>query len=334
MPQNQPSNIPYANLTPDVLLDAIESLGMQTDGRFLALNSYENRVYQIGIEDQKPIVAKFYRPNRWTHEAILEEHQFALDLSHQEIPVVAPLELNSKTLHEYNGFHFSLYSLHGGRAPELENTEHLEWLGRFIGRIHAMGSRFPFQHRRTLTPRVFGHDSLQRLLELQCIPPELTHNYEMAAKQVMEIVDQLFDSYSYLPLLRLHGDLHAGNILWTDSGPHIVDLDDCVMGPAIQDIWMLLSGDEHDMVIQLNAFVKGYNQFYDFDPAGLNLIEALRSLRMIHYSAWLANRWEDPTFPKNFAWFASPRYWEEQMNTLREQVERMQTSRLPEIYNQ
>lgn len=328
------TTVPYDNLTPDLILDAVESLELLTDGRFLALNSYENRVYQVGIDSEQPIIAKFYRPNRWSDVAILEEHQFSEDCAEQEIPIIAPLTINNATLHRFNDFRFSLFERHGGRAPNLDNPEHLEWLGRFIGRLHAIGSRFPFQHRLTLNPKTFGHDGLNFLLDNNFIPDEIKHNYQLAAKQVLEVIDQQFEYYNQLPLIRLHGDLHVGNILWTDSGPHIVDLDDCMMGPAIQDIWMLLSGTENEMVVQLNAILKGYNQFHDFDPSSLNLIEALRSLRIINYSAWLARRWHDPTFPKNFSWFNEPRYWEEQLYTLREQLERMQATQLLSIYNQ
>mgnify|MGYP000090170337 CR=1 FL=1 len=324
---------PSQGLSPERVLDAVEQCGYRCDGRLLALNSYENRVYQVGIEDAKPVIAKFYRPNRWTDAAILEEHQFADDCVEQEIPLIAPLTFNQVTLHRFNGFRFSLYKRYGGHAPNLDNPEHLEWLGRFIGRLHAVGSRFPFQHRLTLTPATFGHAGLKFLLENNFIPDEIKHNYQLAAQQVLEIVDQQFAAHQHLPLIRLHGDLHVGNILWTDKGPHIVDLDDCMMGVAMQDIWMLLSGSENEMVLQLNTIIKGYSQFYDFDPISLNLIEALRSLRILNYSAWLARRWHDPTFPKNFSWFNEPRYWEEQLYTLREQIERMQTSQLVELYN-
>jgi len=322
------TDIPYENLGPDALLDAVESLGLITDGRFLALNSYENRVYQVGIEDSNPVIVKFYRPGRWSDEAIIEEHQFAEDCVEQDIPIVAPQRIREQTLHKFNEFRLSIYTRHGGHAPNLDNPEHLEWLGRFIGRVHAVGSCYTFQHRLKLTPETFGHQSVQFLLQNHFIPDELKHNYQLAAQQVLEIIDQQFATYSYLPNIRLHGDLHVGNILWTDSGPHIVDLDDCMMGCAIQDIWMLLSGSEAEMAAQLNIILKGYMQFSDFDYSSLNLIEALRSLRMINYSAWLARRWHDPTFPKNFSWFNEPRYWEEQLNTLREQIEIMQSSNL------
>jgi len=322
------TDIPYENLGPDALLDAVESLGLITDGRFLALNSYENRVYQVGIDDSSPVIVKFYRPGRWSDEAIIEEHQFAEDCVKQDIPIVAPQRIREQTLHKFNAFRLSIYTRHGGHAPNLDNPDHLEWLGRFIGRVHAVGSRYPFQHRLKLTPETFGHQSVQFLLQNHFIPDELKHNYQLAAQQVLEIIDQQFATYSDLPNIRLHGDLHVGNILWTDSGPHIVDLDDCMMGYAIQDIWMLLSGSEAEMASQLNIILKGYMQFSDFDYRSLNLIEALRSLRMINYSAWLARRWHDPTFPKNFSWFSEPRYWEEQLNTLREQIEIMQSSNL------
>ncbi len=327
------TDAPYEALTPDVILDSVESLGLISDGRFLALNSYENRVYQVGIEDEQPIIAKYYRPGRWSDAAILEEHQFAADCVEQEIPLIAPLAFNQTSLHRFHDFRFSLYKRYGGHAPNLDNPEHLEWLGRFIGRLHAVGSRFPFQHRLTLNPTTFGHDCLDFLLQHDFIPDEIKHNYQLAAQQVLEIIDQQFNDYAHLPVIRLHGDLHVGNILWTDAGPHIVDLDDCMMGFALQDIWMLLSGTEDEMVVQLNTIIKGYNQFYDFDPSSLNLIEALRSLRLINYSAWLARRWHDPTFPKNFSWFNEPRYWEEQLYTFREQIERMQSTRILSLYN-
>ena len=326
------NDIPYQNLTPDLILDAVESLGLLPDGRFLALNSYENRVYQVGIDEDKPIIAKFYRPNRWTDEAILEEHEFAQDCVTQDIPVVEAMQINNKTLHYFKDYRFSLYQRHGGRAPNLDNPEHLEWLGRFIGRLHAVGSRFPFQHRHKLTPQNFGHNNLDFLLSNNFIPSHIEHNYQLIAKQILEVVDQQFEQQSHLPLIRLHGDLHVGNILWTDNGPHIVDLDDCMMGVAVQDIWMLLSGNESEMAKQLNPLLRGYNQFYDFDLSSLNLIEALRSLRLIHYSAWLAKRWHDPTFPQNFPWFNTARYWEEQLCILREQYENILSTKLLASY--
>lgn len=312
---------PYAHLDPHLILDAIESLGFQCTGSLLALNSYENRVYQVGIEGASPLVVKFYRPNRWTREAILEEHQFALELQEHELPIVAPFAFGPQhlTLADYQGFRFALFPRQGGRPLELDNMEHLEWMGRFIGRLHAVGVCKPFLHRPRLDVQTYGYKPYQFLLENDFIPEELRHNYCLTVEALLQKIEQSFALLGRLTYLRLHGDCHAGNILWDKTGPHFVDLDDCLMGPAIQDLWMLLSGPEQDVKKQLQFILQGYREFYDFNSRELHLIEALRSLRMIHYSAWLARRWHDPTFPLNFPWFNTPRYWQEQLQHLREQ---------------
>jgi Ser/Thr protein kinase RdoA (MazF antagonist) len=314
------STHPYDTLTPDAVLDAVESRGYLTDGRLLALNSYENRVYQVGIEAEPPLVAKFYRPARWNNAQILEEHAFALELAAAEIPVVAPLVLDGKSLFEHAGFRFALYPRRGGRAPEPGNIGQLEWLGRFIGRIHAIGAASRFAHRPRLSVQLLGRDSLDILAAGSWLPAYLRDNFLDACHRLLESVDAAFEMSSP-QALRLHGDCHPGNILWTDAGPHFVDLDDCVTGPAIQDIWMLLAGPRHDREAQLRVFLQGYEQFRLFDPAELVLVEPLRALRMIHYIAWIAKRWDDPAFPPAFPWFGTPRYWEEQLNDLREQRE-------------
>lgn len=317
------STHPYDTLTPDVVLDAVESRGFLTDGRLLALNSYENRVYQVGIEDESPLVAKFYRPARWNDAQILEEHGFALELAAAEVPVVAPLVLDGKTLFAHAGFRFALYPRRGGRSPEPGNIDQLEWLGRFIGRIHAAGAAGRFAHRPRLSVQRLGRDSVDILAAGRWLPDYLRDNFLDACNRLLEAVDAAFETS--LPLtLRLHGDCHPGNILWTDAGPHFVDLDDCVTGPAIQDIWMLLAGPRHDREAQLRVFLRGYEQFRLFDPAELVLVEPLRALRMIHYIAWIAKRWDDPAFPPAFPWFGTPRYWEEQLNDLREQLEALE----------
>ncbi len=287
----------------------------------MALNSYENRVYQVGIEGAFPLVAKFYRPNRWTSEAILEEHAFALELQEHELPVVAPMRLGAEqtTLAEYQGFRFALFPRQGGRPLELDNMEHLEWMGRFIGRLHAVGACKPFLHRSHLDLETYGHKPYQFLLENHFIPEELKHNYCLTVETILQKIEECFRQVGTIRILRLHGDCHAGNILWNETGPHFVDLDDCLTGPAIQDLWMLLSGQAAEVKKQLQFILQGYREFYDFDNRELHLIEALRSLRMIHYAAWLARRWEDPTFPLNFPWFNTPRYWQEQLQHLREQ---------------
>lgn len=326
--ENAPSS--YKNLTPDVILDAIDAHGFHSSGSLLALNSYENRVYQLGLYNETDsiesfLIAKFYRPGRWTNNAILEEHRFTLELANEEVPVVAPLcDDKNQTLYEYKGYRFALFPRRGGRAPELDNAENLKWLGRFLGRIHSVGAREAFQHRQSLSVQTFGEASYSYLLENNFIPPEIEHNYTLAVEGLLQQIRDLFDAVGVYSKLRLHGDCHPGNILWTDAGPHFVDLDDCMTGPAIQDLWMLLSGGRDDMQRQLASILEGYEMFRLFDPAELLLIEALRALRLLHYSAWLARRWDDSAFPLAFPWFNTPRYWEDQLNTLREQQERLE----------
>jgi Ser/Thr protein kinase RdoA (MazF antagonist) len=313
------SNTPYATLDPDSILDAIESVGFRSSGSLLALNSYENRVYQIGIEDRDPIIAKFYRPNRWSDDAILEEHQFGLELVEHEIPVIAPLVIKNETLHHFNSFRFALFTRQGGRALELDNLDQLEWMGRFIGRLHARAACRPFQHRHTLNIETFGHKPSRFLLENNFIPQHLQQQYCQITETLLKLIEQMFKEVGDIKQIRLHGDCHPGNVLWRDSGPHIVDLDDSMMGPAIQDIWMLLSGNKMQMNLQIDMILDGYNDFYDFNYRELHLIEALRALRMLHYSAWLAKRWDDPAFPLNFPWFNTVHYWQEQIGYLNEQ---------------
>lgn len=310
---------PYASLDPSLILDAIESLNLPCSGSLFALNSYENRVYQIGIDDAEPVIAKFYRPNRWSDAAILEEHQFAIELKEHDLPVVAPLVLKGNTLHEHNGYRFAVFPRQGGRTIELDNYEQLEWVGRFIGRLHAVGACRPFQHRLKLSSSTYGHP-YQYLLEHDFIPPELKHNFKVAAETAIDKIDNIFAAVGFRQI-RLHGDCHAGNILWNNNGPQIVDLDDCLMGPAVQDIWMLMAGGSKDeMQQQLNSILRGYCAFQDFDYSELRLIEALRTLRMMQYAVWLAKRWDDPAFPKSFPWFNTPRYWQEQLYQLNEQI--------------
>lgn len=311
---------PYDTLKPEVVLDAIDSLGLRTDGRLLPLNSYENRVYQAGIEDALPLVAKFYRPGRWTDEQILEEHAFALELAAAEIPLVPPLERDGRTLFEFGDFRFAIFTRRGGRAPELDNHEHLEWLGRFIGRIHAVGAASRFTHRPALVSAAAGKDGLAFLRAGDWLPDYLAENFIQAAGTILEEAENALAACQP-GTLRLHGDCHPGNILWTDAGPHFVDLDDCLAGPAIQDLWMLLSGERLEREQQLWTLLDGYEEFHDFDPAELRLVEPLRGLRMLNFMAWLARRWDDPAFPPAFPWFNTPRYWEEQLNNLREQLD-------------
>jgi Ser/Thr protein kinase RdoA (MazF antagonist) len=315
---------PYDALTPDILLDAVESLGLLCDGSFLALNSYENRVYQIGIEDQQPVIAKFYRPDRWPVDAIQEEHDFSLALKDHEIPVVTPIANNAgRTLSEHKGFHFAVFPRQGGHWPELNNTDDRLQFGRLMGRIHAVGASQEFQHRPTLTIANFGRESRDWLLANDFIPTELLTAYTSLTDDCLKLIKECYTRAGDIHNIRLHGDCHAGNILWTNDGPHFVDLDDCRMGPAIQDIWMLLSGEREDKTIQLEDYLEGYTEFHDFNATELNLIEALRTLRLMHYAAWLGRRWHDPAFPKSFPWFGEHRYWEEHILSLREQAAAM-----------
>ncbi len=305
-------------------MNALESVGFRSDGRLLALNSYENRVYQVGMEEGAPLVAKFYRTERWTDEAILEEHAFVQELVEREIPVVPALALDGKTLHSFEGFRFAVFPKHGGRAPELENRDTLEWMGRFLGRIHAIGALKPFQHRPELNIATFGMAPRDYLLAHDFIPADLLAAYSSVAEQALDGVRHCFDRAGKVSTLRLHGDCHAGNVLWTDDGPHFVDFDDSRMGPAVQDLWMLLSGERADMVRQMGDVLTGYEDFYDFDERELHLVEALRTLRLIHYSAWLAQRWDDPAFKQAFPWFNTQRYWQDRILELREQIALMQ----------
>ena len=315
------ADAPYAGLSPDVVLDSVDAAGFRTDGSLLALNSYENRVYQVGIEDSLPLVAKFYRPGRWTDAAILEEHAFGLELAEQEIPVVPPLaDKSGRTLHRHAGYRYTLFRRQGGRAPDLERPDQLEWLGRFLGRIHAVGATKPFHHRHHIGIDTYGRIPRDWLLENPFIPAELKPRYKEVTDLLLAGIARCYERAGKLTEIRLHGDCHPGNVLWTDGGPHFVDLDDCGMGPAVQDLWMLLSGERQDMQVQIEAVLEGYGQFMDFDARELWLVEPLRTLRMMHYAAWIARRWHDPAFPRAFPWFDAPRYWEEHLQALREQV--------------
>ncbi len=322
MPDTPP---PYANLSPETVLRALESAGFRPDGHLLALNSYENRVYQIGIESAPPVVAKFYRPNRWSDAAILEEHTFTLALAEEEIPVVAPIpDPEGKTLHRFEDFRFSLFPRQGGRWPELENPDNLEWIGRFLGRIHQLGAAHSFTHRPVIDPEVMGSVSVRYLLEQDHIPLELTARYEALTQQLLQKIKAAFKTAGGIAVIRLHGDCHPGNILWTDHGPHFVDMDDCRSGPAIQDLWMLLSGERNERAVQLDALREGYEMFRTLNNREIALIEPLRTLRIIHYAAWLARRWDDPAFPAAFPWFNTPQYWQEHVTLLEQQAHELE----------
>ncbi|MBA2648896.1 MAG: serine/threonine protein kinase [Legionella sp.] len=311
---------PFDKLYPNAILDAVESIGFHCSGSLLALNSYENRVYQIGIEEAPPLIAKFYRPHRWDLAAILEEHQFSLELVEHELPIIAPLIINNQTLHHHNDFKFALFPRRGGHPLELDNSEQLEWMGRFIGRIHRISACKPFEHRIQLNTQSYGQDPYEYLIDHHFIPDYLKSNFCKTVELALQKIKHIFEVVGHVDQIRLHGDCHAGNVLWSDSGPHIVDLDDCLMGPAIQDIWMLLSGETTQMDVQLEKILQGYCEFHDFNFRERHLIEVFRTLRMIHYSGWLAKRWADPAFPLNFPWFNTPVYWQNHLMNLNEQI--------------
>lgn len=317
------SEVPFDGLTPECVLDAIESVGLWADGRLLTLNSYENRVYQIGIDGDQPIVAKFYRPGRWSDAAILEEHAFVADLSAREIPVVPARAVDGRTLHTHAGFRFSIFDRRGGRAPELEDRDTLMWLGRFLGRIHAVGALEPYVSRPALDIETFGREPSTYVLEHDFVPADLRAAYQTVVGLALEAIEAAFERAGDVKRIRLHGDCHGGNVLWTDHGPHFVDFDDSRMGPAIQDLWMLLPAGRVEQSKALGDLLAGYEDFCEFDPRELYLIEALRTLRLIHFAAWLARRWNDPAFPAAFPWFNTQRYWEERVLELREQVAAM-----------
>ena len=332
---------PFAALSPDTILDAIDAVGsaagFRASGQFFALNSYENRVFLIGLEASvdatahgpppPTLVAKFYRPGRWTDAQIREEHAFAEDLAQAEVPAVPPLRLNSETLHTAAGFRFALFERRGGRTPELSDPAVRERIGRFLGRLHAVGARRPFATRIRLDADTYGAEPGAYLLQHHWLPPELVEIYRGLLAQALDGVRRAFAAATPR-WQRLHGDCHPGNILWNEAapepGPHFVDFDDSVMGPAVQDLWMLLSGDRSEQEAQLRDVLEGYEMFADFDRAQLALIEPLRTLRLIHYAAWIARRWDDPAFPAAFPWFQTPRYWEERILELREQIAAMQ----------
>jgi Ser/Thr protein kinase RdoA (MazF antagonist) len=327
----------YASLDPQGVLDALDALGLRGDGRLLQLNSYENRVFQVHLEDGSVVVPKFYRPGRWSDAQILEEHTFARELTDADVPVVAPFALSASSptivlagepptlAHVRLGaidHRVAVCARHAGRAPELEDPETLEWLGRFLGRLHAVGARRPFEHRRTLGPS-WARAARERLLGGDFLAPAERNPWQRRCDEALALIEQAFSQVGAARPLRLHGDFHPGNIMWRDEGPHVVDLDDACNGPAVQDLWMLLSGDAAAMRRQLAHLLDGYRTFASFDERELALVEPLRTLRMIHHSAWIAERWSDPAFPIAFPWFGSGGYWSQQAMQLGEQIDAM-----------
>ncbi|NQY87243.1 MAG: serine/threonine protein kinase [Colwellia sp.] len=307
----------FKSLSPDTIIDGLESVGFTVDSGLLPLNSYENRVYQFHDENLIKYVTKFYRPQRWQLAQIQEEHDFSFELDERELPIVAPLKIDGRSLFEHQGYHFAVFPCRGGRIFEVDNLEQLEWMGRFIGRIHAVSSLESFQHRPSFNVDEMLYQAHNIISESNFVPNTLQLAFFTILEQVIEIAAK---QYQPEQQIRLHGDCHAGNILWRDEGPHFVDLDDCRTGPAIQDLWMMLSGDRRQQLLQIDTLLMGYEEFFSFESKQLVLIESLRTMRVVNYMAWLCKRWQDPAFPHNFPWFNTEKYWEQQILMLKEQM--------------
>lgn len=314
---SNPSQAPYDLLTPDAVLDAMESVGFEPTGGLTALNSYENRVYQVALENGSFVITKFYRPNRWSDSAILEEHRFTQGLFDAELSVVPPIQLDDTSVFQHLGYRFAVFARKGGHPPNLENEDDLEVLARAIARLHAFGASQPFQHRVSLTAERLGVESRDFLLKNNFLPVEMEEAYRSITEQLMERITPLMHQ---TPMASIHGDCHMGNILWRDDIPHFVDFDDCMTGPPIQDLWMLLNGERADRTLQLSLILDAYQEFYDFDTSTLVLIEPLRTLRIMHHAAWIARRWQDPAFPMAFPTFDTVNYWSNHVLALREQL--------------
>jgi len=314
----------FNGLSPDLIIDGLESAGFTVDSGLLALNSYENRVYQFHDENLVKYVTKFYRPQRWQLAQIKEEHDFSFELAEQELPIVAPLKIAGQSLFEHQGYHFAVFPCRGGRIFEVDNLDQLEWMGRFVGRIHAVSSQNAFQHRPAFTVDEMLMEARETIINSNYVPPSIATAFFTILEQVIDVAAQQYKIVDQTKQIRLHGDCHAGNILWRDEGPHFVDLDDCRTGPAIQDLWMMLSGDRQQQLLQLDTLLMGYEEFFTFEHEQLLLIESLRTMRVVNYMAWLCKRWHDPAFPRNFPWFNTEKYWEQQILMLKEQMSALQ----------
>ncbi len=326
---------PFDELSPDAVLDAAESLGIECDGRLFALNSYENRVYQVGSATHGMLVLKFYRPRRWTDAQILEEHAFAAELAAAELPVAAPLAFAGGPLQRHGGLRFAVFPKLAARPAEIDARGSLDLVGRTLGRMHAVGARQRFAHRPSLTVERLGWQARDALLESRfladmtrqgTLDAGLLDKYEEVSAALLEEVEEQLLAAGVLASIRLHGDCHLGNVLWNERGPVFVDLDDCMSGPRIQDLWMFLSGSLDERRGQWRELAGGYREFHHIDNAETLLIEPLRALRMLHHSAWIAARWEDPAFPRAFPWFASPRFWQEHVSDLWQQLDTLRSA--------
>jgi Ser/Thr protein kinase RdoA (MazF antagonist) len=315
---------PFAALTPERVLEAAEAVGFEPDGRLLALNSYENRVYRLGSAEGLRVL-KFYRPGRWSDAQILEEHRFGLELAAAELPVAAPLERGGHTLFRHAGFRFAAFSCLGGREPELDLPGAREILGRTLARMHQIGARARFVHRPAIDVERYGHRSRAVVQGSPLLPEALAEPYARLSALVLERIERVYAEVGTVEGIRVHGDCHLGNLLWAETGPQFVDLDDCAMGPRIQDLWMLLSGESEAQQAQWAALLAGYEVFGSIDYRTLRLIEPLRALRMLHHAAWVCERWEDPAFPRAFPWFGEARHWERYLADLAEQLAAIDT---------
>jgi Ser/Thr protein kinase RdoA (MazF antagonist) len=317
-------NTPYAGLTPEVVLAAVESVGLVADGRLMALNSYENRVYRVGIEESSPVVAKFYRHGRWTDAQIHEEHVFAAELAEEQLPVVPPLLFDGTSLHRHAGFRFSLFECRAGHGAEIDLPGHRALLGRTLARMHAAGRRRAFRQRDSIAQWRSGARARGLILDGNLVPAPLDESYARISGQLVQAIADCQQQAGAVAQLRIHGDCHGGNILWQTQGPLFVDFDDCLTGPAVQDLWMFCAGEPLQIQREWTELLEGYEQFSHFDFAETSLVEALRAMRMLNHAAWIASRWTDPAFPRAFPWFGEPRYWERHIDELREQLEALE----------
>ena len=314
-------NTPYAGLVPEVVLAAVESLDLMADGRLLALNSYENRVYRVGLEDAAPVVVKFYREGRWSDAAILEEHAFTGELAAEDLPVVPPLLFDGASLHRHAGFRFALFECRAGHGAELDQPGHRPQLGRTLARMHALGRRRGFRHRDSIAAWRSGARARAVIVDGGLVPAPLDESYARISAELVQAIADCQSRAGSPALLRIHGDCHGGNILWQERGPLFVDFDDCLTGPAVQDLWMFCAGEPEQIQREWGQLLEGYEQFDHFDCSEVALVEAMRAMRMLNHAAWIASRWADPAFPKAFPWFGEPRYWERHIDELREQRE-------------